>query len=100
MEVRIVKQDGGAGFLSKITGVLFGIFITSVIFALSIRIFDVPGVYVGLGFTVLIVVLGFLKTKQKTTLRMITWGIAVTVVAGSILYVVGIAMLSEMLKDF
>ncbi len=100
MEVRIVKQDGGAGFLSKVTGILFGIFITSIIFALSIKLFEVPGVYVGLGFTVLIVILGFLKTKPKTTLRMITWGIAITVVAGTILYVVGIAMLSNLLQDF
>lgn len=100
MEVRIVKQDGGAGFLSKVTGILFGIFITSIIFALSIRLFEVPGVYIALVFTILIVILGFLKTKSKTTLRMITWGIAVTIIAGTILYVVGIAMLSEMLKDF
>jgi len=100
MEVRIVKQEGGAGFLSKVTGILFGIFLTSIIFAFSIRILEETGIYIGLVLTALIVVLGFLKTKPKTTLRMIIWGIAVTVVAGTILYAVGIAIISEMLKDF
>ncbi|MFH1533903.1 MAG: hypothetical protein ABID64_03150 [Nitrospirota bacterium] len=100
MEVRIVKQDGGAGFLSKVTGILFGIFLTSIIFAFSIRILEETGIYIGLAFTILIVILGFLKTKPKSTLRMITWGIATTVVVGVILYVVGIAIISEMLKDF
>ncbi|NIA02362.1 MAG: hypothetical protein GWP15_03185 [Nitrospirae bacterium] len=100
MEVRIVKQDGGAGFLSKVSGVLFGIFLTSIIFAFSIRILEETGIYIGLAFTALIVVLGFLKTKSKSTTRMIIWGIAVTVVAGTILYFVGMAIISEMLKDF
>ena len=100
MEVRIVKQDGGAGFLSKVTGILFGVFLSTIIFAFSIRILEETGIYVGLAFTALIVVLGFLKTKPKTTLRMITWGIAVTVVGGTILYFVGMAIISEMLKDF
>ena len=100
MEVRIVKQEGGAGFLSKITGILFGIFITSLIFAPSIRLFEVPGVYIGLAITTLIVTLGFLKTKPRTTLRMIIWGMAITVVAGSIGYVILITTISNLLEGF
>jgi len=100
MEVRIVKPDKGAGFLSKITGILFGVFLTSIIFAISIRIFEVNGIYLGLALTALLVIFGFYKTKPKTTLRMITWGIAVTVVIGITFYIVGMTMISSLLEGF
>ncbi len=100
MEVRIVKQDRGAGFLSKVTGVLFGVFLTSAIFAIAIRLFEEIGLYAGLALTVILTILGFLYTKPRTTLRMITWGIAATVVLGIILYIVGVAMISNLLEGF
>lgn len=100
MEVRIVKKDKGAGFLSKVTGVLFGIFLTSSIFAICIRLLEEIGIYLGLGINLALIILGFLKTKPRSTLRMIIWGMAVLLVCGIILYVVGMAMISEMLKDF
>ncbi len=100
MEVRIVKQDKGAGFLSKVTGVLFGVFLTSVIFAIAIRLFEEIGLYAGLALTIILTILGFLYTKPRTTLRMITWGIAATVVLGTILYIVGVVIISNLLEGF
>ena len=100
MEVRIVKQDKGAGFLSKVTGVLFGVFLSSLIFAIAIRLFEEIGLYAGLALTVLLIIFGFLYTKPRTTLRMITWGILATVVLGTILYIVGVAIISNLLEGF
>lgn len=100
MEIKIIKKGQGSNFLSKFTGVLFGVFLTSVIFLFSIKLLEEIGLYIGLVLTILIIILGFYYTKKSSTLRMIIWGITVTLTLGIISYIVGLIVLTSLLKDF
>lgn len=100
MEIKITQKEQGSNLLSKFTGVLFGIFLTSVIFLFSIKLLEEIGLYIGLVLTILIIGLGFRYTKKRSTLRMITWGITVTLTLGIISYTAGLIILTNLLKDF
>jgi NADH:ubiquinone oxidoreductase subunit 6 (subunit J) len=100
MKIKITKPQQGANFLSKFTGVLFGIFLASLIFALAIRFLDVTGVYVGLALTILLIIVGFYFTKSRTTLRMIVWGLLGTLIIGTILYIILYISFLNLLEGF
>ncbi len=100
MKIEITKNGQGANLLSKISGILFGVFLTSLIFLFSIKILEEIGLYIGLILTILIIVSGFYYTKKRSTLRMITWGITVTLTLGIISYIAGLIILTNLLKDF
>lgn len=100
MEIKITQKGQGANLLSKFTGILFGIFLTSVIFLFSIKLLEEIGLYIGLVLTILIIVSGFYYTKKGSTLRMIIWGLSTTLILGIILYIAGLIVLTSLLKDF
>lgn len=94
MKIEIIKDYQGASLLSKISGILFGVFLTSLIFLFSIKLLEEIGLYLGLVLTILIAILGFRYTKKRTTLRMITWGLSITLTLGIISYIAGLIILS------
>ena len=100
MEVQIDNSDKTAKLLQKITGIFFGIFVTSIIIAISIQLLEVTGFYLGFIITAILIFLGFSYTKKSTTLRMITWGMTFTLILGIVLYFVGLNMISNLLEGF
>lgn len=82
--------------LSKINYALFGIFITSLVLAINIKLFNETGVITGLIANSLIVALGLYCTEPKTRLRQITWSILFTTV---VLTTIGITFLQIIEKS-
>ncbi|MFH1284646.1 MAG: hypothetical protein ABIH78_03610 [Candidatus Peregrinibacteria bacterium] len=100
MEIRTIKPDKqSVSLLNKITAILFGVFIASMIFAFGIKLFDEIGVYISLAVCAVISFLGFYYAKKSTTLRTVTWGILATAVIGIIGYFIGLAILENILKE-
>lgn len=100
MKIVIDQKERGTNFLSKVTGVLFGIFSTSVIFAITIKLLEVKGLYLGLVVSILIVIFGFYYTKRKTTIRMIIWGMTGTVLIGTITFILALMSINSLLEGF
>lgn len=84
--------------LAKISLLLFGIFLTSLIFALSLRFFKEAGLWIGLIICVALSFCGFYHIEKGTRLRLITWGLSCTLILGSALYIIGLQILKHNLE--
>lgn len=94
------KEITRLDLLSKIISVLFGVFITSVIFAICLQSFNETGIYLALALCVILSILGFYYTKKNTILRFMTWAMAVTIALGATLFLVALHYASNMLEGF
>jgi|GEM_PF-2486113 len=87
-------------FLTKLTLVLLGVLLTSVIFAMTVRLFQIPGIWIGL---LLCAILIFLAIKYKAPgsySRLIAWSMLGTIIIGTIIYFVGLHYVQSTLKGF
>lgn len=63
---------------TKATLFVFGIFLTSVVFMLMIKLFKTTGVYLGMLAVAAIIFYGFYYCNEKSYRRIITWGVVVS----------------------
>ncbi|MEK7672624.1 MAG: hypothetical protein AAB373_01945 [Patescibacteria group bacterium] len=88
--------------LTKFTCGLFGVFMTSIIFAFSIKSFEEIGIWIGLIIASILVTLGLYyskKSSRRSRLRIISWSMLITLLACTLLYFIGLYVISSSLKD-
>lgn len=99
MQITSIKKKT-PGLLNKAIAILFGIFITSFIFALFLKALETIGLYLALILCIGLIFCGFYYIKKGTMLRLITWGMTGTVIIGVIFYIIGMRILSNILEGF
>lgn len=93
-------------FLTRLTLILFGIFATSVIFALTVRLFEIPGIWLGLAVCAALIAAIFYYKKPGSRsaptgyLRVIAWSMLATIIIGTIIYFVGLNYVKSTLEGF
>ena len=87
-------------FMTRITLILFGIFITSVTFALTVKAFQEIGIWIGLIISSIIIFCAFYYTMPDTRTRVITWSMLITLIISIILYFAGLSYISKSLEGF
>jgi len=95
-----MKEEKKIDILSKVSLILIGVFVASVIFAIATKNFGTTGLYLGLLTTLALSFGGFYYIEKGTVLRQITWGITVTIVIGVVGYIVLLSTVSQMLEGF
>ena len=101
MKIKITSKKSSLDkFLAKLSLILFGIFLTSLIFAILIRYFGETGIYLGLVISIILIFCGFYYIEKGTKLRLVTWVMLITIIALTILFLVGMNFLSKSLEGF
>lgn len=99
MEIHLIKKEiRKDGFLTKLTLILLGIFVTSSVFAFSTQIFPNYGLWIGLTIIGISIFSGFYYIAKGTRLRLIAWSMLVTLILGTALFIIGIEILSKALE--
>ncbi len=93
-----MEKENHTNLLTKISGVLFGIFITSITFAILVQILQELGIWVALILTIALCVAGFKFSKKGKVLRSIAWGMLGTIVLGSLSYFIMLNLLYKGLE--
>lgn len=100
MEIKVTtKEIRKTSLLSKFTLILFGVFLTSLIFAFTVKLFEDIGIWLGLLICLGLIFCGFYYTEPKTRLRLITWSMLITIIAGAIFLTVGINLITKGLGE-
>lgn len=100
MEIKVTtKEIRKTSLLSKFTLILFGVFLTSLIFAFTVKLFEDIGIWLGLIICSSLIFCGFYYVQPKTRLRLITWSMLITVLAGAIGLIVGINLITKGLGE-
>ncbi len=86
--------------LSKIILVLLGIFLTSLIFALSIELLAENGVLAGIILCLGTAMVGFYFTEKGDKIRLIAWSITISVFVSIAIFATILQIVSETLKGF
>lgn len=93
-------------FLTYLTLILFGVFFTSVIFAFTVKLFEIPGIWIGLIVCVAIIAtIFYYKPKGSRSaptryLRVIAWSMLATLIIGTTIYFVGLNYVKNTLEEF
>lgn len=101
MEIRKLEKEEKrrTSFFNTIILFLFGVFLTTVIFALSIQLLDQLGLWIGIAITIILIIGGFYYTEPSTALRKITWGLLVTLVGGTLAFFIGLQIVNQIWTD-
>ena len=98
MEVSISK-DGKIGIIQSVILVLFGVFVTTFVFALIIRLIgqETYSLWIALIVNALLSGFGIYYFKSKS-FRIISYSMLGTLIVGTIIFIVAIQMASGMLE--
>ena len=86
--------------LTKFTLVLFGIFATSIIFAITLKLFQIPGIWIGLAICIILIGLALKYKAPGSYIRFIAWSMLGTIIIGTIAYFVGLGYVQSTLDGF
>jgi len=100
MKIKIkVKERDHANLLTKFSLILFGIFLTSLFFAILIQLLQQYGIYLGIPLCGVTIYFGFKYSKKKSNLRLVTWSILVTLISCIGLYLYLLNFVINNFKD-
>lgn len=99
MEINVTTQPKTPDLISKFTFLLFGIFLTSIIFALLIKALSEGGIYVSLIVCTGLAIASLIYLKNSPRIRLIAYGMLTMVVISIIILALSLTMLSGALKD-
>lgn len=99
MKTTIVQQKT-IGIINSLSLILFGILITSLIFALSIKLLAEYGIWLGILICILVVSTIFYSKKSGRYLRTIAWSMTITIIIGIIIYLAGLSYVKNALEGF
>lgn len=85
--------------LTKLILILLGIFITSLIFAATTKLFQETGIWIGLIISMILILTGFYYTSPGNKLRVILWSIAGTIITFAAIFIVWLEIINKALKD-
>ena len=77
-------------FLTKVTLVLLGILVTTFIFALFTKQFEITGIYLALILCIILSFCGLYYIEKGTKLRLVTWGMISAIVMMAGIYISGL----------
>lgn len=100
MEIKTTTdQSALSRFLLNFSLVLIGTLVTAIIFAHLVTALGEWGIWLSIFISGFLAFAGFYWGQKGTKLRLITWGLTITLVLGIIAFIVGLSLVSEMLKD-
>ena len=102
MELGIIKnKKDRMGIIQGIILVLFGIFVSTMLFAIIIKIFgqETYSLWIGIIVNILLAAAGLYFAKSRT-IRLITYSMIGTLIVGTILFIVLIQITQNMLDGF
>lgn len=100
MELKIKVNEKKVGTLEKVTFVLFGVFLTSLIFAFGTKYLAEIGMWLSLVVCAFLIFAGFYYVEKGTKLRLVTWGMLGTIIFVGIVLIIGINYLTDSLDSF
>ena len=74
IKIKVGSEKGKPGFLAKITHFVFGIFITTMIFAISMQLFRTRGIFIGCLLAIIASFFTYTKSQPHSFFRRIAWG--------------------------
>lgn len=83
---------------TRITLILFGVFIASSIFAITIKMFEEIGIWMGLVICLAFSFYGFYYKRSGSRTRIIAWSILATIIVIGIIYFAGLNYIYQSLK--
>ncbi|MBI5753650.1 hypothetical protein HZA40_00715 [Candidatus Peregrinibacteria bacterium] len=87
-------------FLTRLTLILFGVFATSLIFAITVKVFEIPGIWIGLIICAALITAIFYYKVPGTKLRIIAWSMLIALILGTVIYFAGLSYLKNSLEGF
>jgi hypothetical protein len=87
-----------ANITTKITFILFGVFVASIALSLSLKLFSEIGIWLALILSTILSILGFYYSKKGSMLRLITWGFSGTSASIAITAFVILYMLTKSIE--
>jgi hypothetical protein len=84
--------------ITRLTLILFGVFLTSFLYAMSIRAFELSGLLIGTFINIALSAAGLYYTPKKSQLHIISWTILATTIVGIITYFVSVGYISSSLE--
>lgn len=84
--------------MTRITLILFGVFITSSIFAITVKMFEEIGIWIGLIISLGLSFYGFYFKESGSRMRIVTWSILATILIIGIVYFAGLSYIYQSLK--
>lgn len=81
--------------LTKFTLILFGIFATSFIFAITLKLFGLFGIWIGIGLSTIYVLYTFYFCRANSYRRIIAWGMLLTIIIVTALMIIGLEFLAN-----
>lgn len=87
-------------FLTYLTLILFGVFCTSLIFAITVKLFEIPGIWIGLLACGGLIYCIFRYKTPGSYLRIVAWSMLATIILGTIIYFVGLNYVARTLEGF
>ena len=94
----IVIQQKTIGIINSLSLILFGILITSLIFAFSIKALEEYGIWLGILVTGSTSIFGIYKTKKPSYLRIICLAMLATLIICSVFFFVGLNIITKNLN--
>ncbi len=94
------SQIKKVNFITKVTLILLGVFISSVILGTSIQLLETKGLWLGIILSLLCVAYGLYYCPKNSYRRIVSWGILGSLILGTILFVIGISLVSSGLEGF
>lgn len=99
MEIRITKTEISKNSLStKIILALVGVFLTSIIFAISMKWLEEIGIWIGIALTGILVFCGYYFFEPGNKIRIITWTMLATLIITILFYILGLQYISSSLE--
>lgn len=95
MEIKTIKKDPARPFLGKLMAILFGIFITSILFALLLKTLDIKGLWLGLTLCAILIFCGFYYVNKGNVFRLMIWGMTGTILIVAVIYFIGLYVISN-----
>jgi len=100
MKIKIkVKERDHSDLLTKFSLVLFGIFLTTLFFAILIQLLQQYGIYLGIILSAVAIYFGFKYSEKKSDLRLVIWSVLVTLISCIGLYLYILSFVINNFKD-
>jgi len=99
MKINITTSEiKNTNLITKVKLVLFSVFLTSVIFGLTIQFFSTKGIWIGTLTALALSAAGIYYCPKGSYRRLISWGMIGTLVLGALAFFITISFISSSLE--
>ncbi len=86
--------------LIKLILALLGVFVTAMIFSLSIEIFKEKGIWIGMFLSLGLAAIGIYYTEKGDKIRITAWAILISIIVATTLFITMFQIVSKTLDGF